>query len=203
MRSRIFQRRPPPNGALLHYASWFLHVAIVSSPRAACVCGLTIPFNATVTGRAENPASLSGALTQALGGCVMDSRFALAIFSGVLTYLALLAAGYVFAQVAFPGVSPPWPLWYAVSHRVIEALAAVAPGFIGGWVACRSGAAVGAAVAIISALFTPFAVSLTWVGIPALSSSISLIAAIAAGGVITGAVAGAAGHLLHVRGAAP
>jgi hypothetical protein len=133
----------------------------------------------------------------------MNERIALAIFLGVVVYLALLAVGYYFAQVAFPAVPAPWPVWYSICRRILEALGAVAPGFIGGWVACRSGITVGASIGVLSALVTPMAVSMSWVGMPPLDSTISLVAALGVGGVITGAVSGAAGHLLRVRAAAP
>jgi hypothetical protein len=132
----------------------------------------------------------------------MNSRIVLGIFLGVAAYLALLAGGYYFAQVAFPGVPAPWPTWYGISRYILEALGAVAPGFIGGWVACRSGITVGAIIGVLSALLTPLAISLSWAGMPPLSSAVSIVAALGVGGVITGSVAGAAGHLLRVRGAA-
>jgi len=131
----------------------------------------------------------------------MNSRV-LGIGLGVAAYLALLATGYYFAQIAFPGVPVPWPIWYGISHHILEALGAVAPGFIGGWVACRSGVTVGATIGVLCALLTPLAVALSWAGMPPLSSTVAIIAALGAGGVITGAVSGAAGHLLRVRGAA-
>jgi len=133
----------------------------------------------------------------------MNSRVPVAIFLGVAAYLALLAIGYYFAQVAFPGVPAPWPVWYSVSRHILEALGAVAPGFVGGWVAGRSGIAIGAAIGVLSALATPLAVSLSWMGMPPPSSIISLVVALGVGGVITGAVSGAAGHLLRVRAVAP
>jgi hypothetical protein len=133
----------------------------------------------------------------------MNARVALAIFLGVAAYLTLLALGYYFAQVAFPGVPAPWPVWYGVSRHILEALGAVAPGFIGGWVAHRSGITIGATIGILSALATPLAVSLSWMGMPPLGSVVSLVVALAVSGVITGGVSGAAGHLLRVRAAAP
>jgi hypothetical protein len=121
----------------------------------------------------------------------MNSRIPLGIFLGVATYLALLGFGYYFAQAAFPGVSVPWPAWYGISRHVLEALGAVAPGFVAGWVACRSGVTVGAVVGILSALLTPLAVSMSWAGMLPLSSAFSVIAALDIGGIITGSVSGA------------
>lgn len=122
----------------------------------------------------------------------------IAALLGVATYLALFSLGYYLGQVAFPSPSPTvWPVWYGISRQILESLVAVAPGFVAGWVAGRSGMLIGAIVGVVNALLTPIAIALSPFGALPFETASSVVLALAIGGVITGMVAGAAGHLLR------
>ena len=108
----------------------------------------------------------------------------IAILLGLAIYLMLFSIGYYLGQVAVGSGKSSWPIWYGISRQVVESLEAVAPGFVAGWVAARSGLVIGVVVGVFSALLTPLAVALSPFGALPFDAACALVVALAIGGSI-------------------
>ena len=124
-----------------------------------------------------------------LAGVVAFSLLELCLF-----WLRDLTALYPVAMLD----PPPYPAWSHVAQQILSAVQVVGPGMLGGWLAKRSGWAIGAAIGFVGPL-AAWAVSASYVGLLGLEEyGASWALGVLAYSTITCAVGGMAGVALKV-----
>ena len=118
------------------------------------------------------------------------------LVTSILLGIAISAALSVLLYIAMPEPDVPRTIWYQGLNTIGQALLAIAPGFAAGWIAGRSGAIVGAAVAVIVSVGSLIAIRLMWGQLPAPLAIKTLLFGMGAS-IITQSVAGLAGEFVH------
>jgi hypothetical protein len=122
-----------------------------------------------------------------------------AITVGLGLYTALVLVFYGLHRLAFGDGGGPYPLWYSVSELVLNAVRAVAPGLVIGWLsraqALRVGAVVGAVGGVIEVILLGALTGITFTEFPGRMAVATVFTAVT--GAFTNAVGAAAGQFLR------
>jgi len=133
----------------------------------------------------------------------MNTR-AMSMFAGLIVYLGLALLVYGLHRLAVgEGGSLDYPLWFSGSEPIIKAAAAVAPGFIAGWLGRSHGLTAGAIVGAVGGVIEVFSIGVLFgvrFGDVAVQIAVAAVCTAVAAG-LTNAMGGAAGEFLRGRNA--
>jgi len=124
------------------------------------------------------------------------------LVTSILLGVAVSAALSVLLYLAMPEPGVPRTIWYHGLNTIGQALLAITPGFAAGWIAGRSGAVVGAMVAVIVSVGSLIAIRLMWGQLPVPLAIRTLLFGMVAS-VITQSVAGLAGEFVRAKRSPP
>jgi hypothetical protein len=122
------------------------------------------------------------------------TKYFIPVVAGAFLYGTLYAVALSMQE--FVESDEPYPYSYALSQVLLEALTAVSPGFLAGWLSKGSGAAVGALAGVGGAAIAIIMVNLLWGALPLQQQMMTLLGT-AAAAAISNSAGGLAGE--HVR----
>ena len=127
------------------------------------------------------------------------SQRAKAIAAGLVLYVALVIFFYGLHRLAFANGGGPYPIWYSAGEVVFNALKAVAPGVLAGWLfrtaAIRTGAIVGAIGGLVEVVMLGLLTGIAFSELPGRMAVVTFLAATTS--AFTNAIGSAAGAFLR------
>jgi hypothetical protein len=127
------------------------------------------------------------------------SERAKAIAAGLVLYVTLVILFYGLHRLAFADGGGLYPIWYSASGVVFNALKAVAPGVVVGWLfrpaAIRTGAIVGAVGGLIEVVMLGVLTGIPFSEFPGRMTVVTFLAALTS--AFTNAIGSAAGVFLR------
>jgi len=127
----------------------------------------------------------------------MKSRVS-CLAAGAGAYLALVLVLYGFYLLAFPGGrGGAIPVWFASVQLIVEALTAVVPGLVAGWLSRGGGLTNGLIVGALGSIGGAVTLAILWGPVPFEQQLLVGTLAAAIGASLTNAVGGSAGQFLR------